>query len=199
MEIFSWEILFMAIIAIPVAIIANKTRYRHDEYWEEQESKKILNDEVTIQSNTTQSNMEHNNTTPDTSNEEIEISEFYDTIVSTLAKEGFYPKTEKNSIYFEYKKEWYIVNIVNAHSLYIDCKIFEFKEDEVFFFQNYINQLNWNYLFSRFLIDDKERVIIARAWYPVNDSTNVSYSFWSVVRALISSANDFHNGLNSNK
>ena len=163
----------------------------NDEESNDEESKIILSDNRVFE--------KRDNSVLDTFDGNIEELEFYDSIVSILSKAGFYTKTEKNSIYFEYENERYAIHIVDAHSLCIDCKIFYFKEDEVFFFQNYVNQLNWNYLFTRFLIDDKEMNIIARAWYPVNDSTNVSYCFGNIVHSLISSAKDFRKGLDNNK
>jgi len=144
----------------------------------------------------------NNNNQPNCDNNEIEqnveVLEFYDTIVSILSKAGFYTITEKDRIFFEYENVRYVIHIDNVHDLGISCNILNFKEEEALFFLTYINQMNWNYKFSRFLIND-EKTIIARIVYPVNDSTNVSSCFWNIVRALISSIRDFHNGLNSNK
>jgi len=128
----------------------------------------------------------------------VEALEFYNSIVSILSKAGLYTKTEKNSIYFEYKNEIYTVFINDAHALLIESKVFDIEDDEEFFFLKYINHLNRKYRYSHFVIDGEEKMITVRACYPVNDSTNISNCFWSIFNVVITAASDFHNGLNNN-
>jgi len=131
--------------------------------------------------------------------QDAETKEFFDSIVSILAKDGYYTQTENNSIFFSHGNYRYAVHIIEARSLLIECKVLDFIEDELFFFLRFVNHQNWNFNFTRFLVDeeDNEKIIIARTWYPVNDSANVSRTFWGAIYATSSSVADFINKLNN--
>jgi hypothetical protein len=123
--------------------------------------------------------------------------DFRDTIVSILAKNGYYPKVNEHCIIFDYQGDRIFIFIDNPYDLHIDYPFFSYDREEEFYIMGYINELNWSFGFSRFLITN-DNWVIARIKYPLNRISNVDLVFWDVLNSVLSSAAYFKNNFRQN-
>jgi hypothetical protein len=123
---------------------------------------------------------------------ERKIADLMYSITSTLAKEGFRPENHENAIIFKYEGDLFIVHFEEDDpTLFgIDYHIYSFDKQEEYEVLKIVNDLNWRFKYTRFLINDDFHVYVRMA-YGVNEASNIEDDFWRMLNAMLSAAHAF--------